>query len=107
MSPRRRKVTAAEMIVRGGLRNFRSALRYASRFGEACGGLGHPPSIEEYQDFHALSRAQAYRDWQAWKRCVPEYGVLEVVSASALEYRGLSEADREDYIARELAGGEV
>lgn len=101
--PRRKKVTVAEMIRRGGLINFRAALRYASRFGLACEALGHPPTIKEYQEFHGLSQAQAYRDWQSWRKCVPGYGVLEVVSDEALAKRGLSESDREDAIARELA----
>jgi hypothetical protein len=91
------------MIVRGGLRNFQGALRFAARHGEACGGLGHAPTIKEYQEFHGLSQAQAYRDWQAWKRCVPGLSVYEVVSDEALEEKGLSEADREDAIARWLA----
>jgi len=98
-------VTPTEMILQGGLRNFRSALRYASRFGEACGALGHPPTVKEYQEFHGLKPAQAYRDRQSWNKCVPGYSVLEVVSTEALEFRGLTELDREDFIARELAGG--
>lgn len=101
--PRRKKVTVGEMIVRGGLRNFRGALRYASRFGLACEALGHAPTIKEYQEFHGLAQAQAYKDWAAWKKCVPGYGVLEVVSDEALVARGLSEVDREDAIARWLA----
>lgn len=105
MSRRRKKVTANEMIVRGGFRNFRSALRFAARHGEACAGLGHVPTIKEYEEFHGLSRAQAYRDWQAWRKCVPGFSVLEVVSDEALQYRGLSEEDREDAIARWLAEG--
>lgn len=101
--PRRKKVTAGEMILRGGLIAFRGALRYASRFGLASEALGHPPTIKEYQEFHGLSQAQAYKDWQAWRKCVPGYGVLEVVSDEALAARGLTESDREDVIARELS----
>lgn len=82
-------------------------MRYASRFGLACEALGHAPTIKEYQEFHGLKHAQAYRDWRAWRKCVPGYGVLEVVSDEALKARGLSEIDREDAIARELAGGGV
>lgn len=99
----KKKVTAASMILNGGVRNFRFALRYASRFGTAAEALGHAPSIVEYREFHALSQAQAYRDWKAWKLCVPEFGVLEVVSDEALAARGLSEEDREDQIARWFA----
>lgn len=103
--PRRKKVTPTEMIASGGLRNFRAALRYASRFGQYLEAKGVPPDIVEYQEFHGVSQAQAYRDWRAWKKCVPGYSVLEVVSSDALRRRGLSEVDREDLIARELSGG--
>lgn len=104
MSPRRRKVSLGRMIVAGGWHSTRVALRYASRYGLACEALGHAPSIAEYQEFHGLSRAQAYKDWKAWKSCVGEdLSVLDVVSDKALGIRGLSEADREDAIARWLA----
>jgi len=103
VSPRKKRVTLGQMIVAGGFHDTRVALRYASRFGLACEILGHAPTIEEYQEVHGLSRAQAYKDWKAWKRCVGGYSVLEVVSTEALEARGLTEADREDAIARELA----
>jgi len=102
--PRRKKVTVGQMVVNGGWRSTRQALRYASRFGTACEILGHPPTIEEYQDVHGLSRAQAFRDQKAWRTCVPGYSVLEVVSDDALRQRGLSPEDREELIARELAG---
>jgi len=104
VSGRRKKITANRMILNGGYRNFRAALRYASRVGQFCGAHGYPPTVKQYQDFHGLSQAQAYRDAQAWKRCVPDYSVLEVVSTEALKYRGMSEEDREDVIARDLAG---
>jgi hypothetical protein len=103
MSGQRKKVTVGAMIQAGGLLSFRRALRFASRYGLACEALGHPPTIAEYQEFHGLARAQAYRDFQSWKKCVPGYSVLEVVSDEALKLRGLSESDREDAIARELA----
>lgn len=96
-------MTLGQMVARGGWRNARVALRYASRFGLATEALGHAPSVQEYQDFHGLSQAQAYRDLQAWKKCVPGFGVLEVVSDEALAARGLKEEDREDAIARWLA----
>lgn len=102
MSPRRKKVTLGQMIRAGGWLNTRTALRYASRLGEACEGLGHVPTPEEYADFHSLSRAQAFRDQRAWRKCVPGYSVFEVVSSEALSARGLSEADREGIIAAEL-----
>lgn len=105
MSGPRKKITANRMILNGGYRNFRAALRYASRVGQYCGVYGKSPSVKEYQEFHGLSQAQAYRDLQSWKRCVPEYSVLEVVSTKALADRGLSEDDREELIARQLADG--
>lgn len=102
---RRKKVTLGEMIRTGGWLNTRTALRYASRFGMACEGLGRVPTAEDYAEFHGLSRAQAFRDQKAWRLCVPGYSVLEVVSSDALSARGLSEADREEAIASELADG--
>lgn len=103
MSPRKKKPTLGAMIVAGGWHDTRVALRYASRYGLACEGLGHAPSIDEYASFHRLSRAQAYKDWKAWKRCVGDVSPLEVVSDEALAQRGMSESDREDAIARWLA----
>lgn len=100
---RRKKVTLAEMIRAGGWANTRIALRYASRFGMACESLGRVPSAEEYAEFHGLSRAQGFRDQKAWRKCVPGYSVLEVVSSEALSARGLSEEDREGVIAVELS----
>lgn len=96
-------MTLGQMVMRGGWRTARQALRYASRFGLAAEALGHPPTISEYREFHGLSQAQAYRDLQAWKRCVPGYTVLEVVSDEALAQRGLKEGDREEAIAEWLA----
>jgi len=103
MARRRPKVTLGEMIVRGGWRNTRIALRYASRLGAAAEILGHVPTPEEYAEVHGLSRAQAFRDQASWRKCVPGFTVLEVVSDDALRARGLSESDREDLIAKELA----
>jgi len=103
--PRRKRVTLGQMIVSGGWRETRQALRYVSRYGLACQALGHPPTIEEYRQFHGLSQAQAYRDQQSWRKCVPGFTVLEVVSSEALASRGLTEEEREDLIARELSGG--
>jgi hypothetical protein len=103
VSPRKKKPTLGGMILAGGWHDTRVALRYASRYGLACEGVGHAPSIEEYRSFHGLSRAQAYKDWKAWKRCVGEVSPLEVVSDEALAERGMSESDREDAIARWLA----
>ena len=103
MSPRTKKPTLAQMVVNGGWRNVRQALRYASRYGLACEVLGHAPTIAEYQRVHGLSVAQSYRDWKAWKACCGDVSVLEAVSDEALRSRGLSEADREDAIARWLS----
>ena len=103
MSPRRVKPRLGQMVVRGGWRSARLALRYASRYGLACEALGHPPTIKEYQGFHGVSQAQAYKEWKAWKVCVGEVSVLEAVSDEALSLRGLSEADREDALARWFA----
>lgn len=105
MSPRRRRVTVSEMLVRGGYRHFRAALRYAARVGQYVEVHRSAPDIKQYQAFHGLSQAQAYRDWRGWKRCVPDYSVLEVVSDAALRNRGLTDEDREDIIARDIAGG--
>lgn len=109
MSGQRKKVTASSMILRGGLMNFRRSLRFASRYGLAVDALhdelGRLPTLSEYQDFMGLSRAQAFREQQAWRKCVgPDLGVLDVLSAEALANKGVTEDEREDAIARWLSG---
>jgi hypothetical protein len=103
MSGQRKKLTANEMIRRGGLLNFRRALRHASRYGQACDMAGKLLTLDEYRDFVGLSRAQAFREQAAWRACCGSLAVFEVVSTDALSKRGFSEEQREDVIARELA----
>lgn len=105
MSPRRAKLTANEMIRNGGLLNFRRSLRHASRYGQACDLASRLLTIEEYGEFVGLSRSQAFREQAAWRACCGRLSVVEVVSSEALEIRGFTEEQREDVIARELAGG--
>lgn len=105
---RTRKITAYEMILNGGLVNFRRAVRHAARYGTACSALreelGRLPTLQEYWEFEGLSRAQAFREQQAWQRCVgKELSVLDVVSEDALAAKGFSEEQREDAIAAWLA----
>ena len=104
MSGQRKKVTASSMILRGGLMNFRRSLRFASRYGLAVDALhkelGRLPTLAEYQDFMGLSRAQAFREQQAWRACCGDVTVLEAVSGAALEQKGWTEDEREDAIAR-------
>jgi hypothetical protein len=103
--PRKKRPTLSGMVIAGGWRNARVALRYASRYGLAAEALGHAPSIKEYQSFNGLSQAQAYKDWKAWKACVGDVSVLDAVSDDALRLRGLSEEDREEAVARWFADG--
>jgi uncharacterized protein YjiS (DUF1127 family) len=103
--PRRKRITANEMIRNGGLMNFRRALRHAARYGTACREAGHLLTLDEYRDWMGLSRSQAFREQQAWRACCGELSVLEVVSTEALESKGFTEDEREETIARELAGG--
>lgn len=104
MSGQRKKLTANEMIRSGGLLNFRRSLRHASRYGQACELAGRLLTIEEYGEFVGLSRSQAFREQAAWRACCGRLSVFEVVSTEALAKRGFSEEQREDVIARELAG---
>jgi hypothetical protein len=100
---RTKRVTAGEMIVSGGLLNFTRAVRHASRYGLAAEALGHLPDLDEYREFIGISRAQAFREQQAWRRCVGDLGVLDVVSEEALASRGFTEQEREEAIAVWLA----
>lgn len=104
MSPRRAKMTAHRMILNGGFLNFRRAVRHAARYGAACSMEGRLLTLDEYWQTTGLSRSQAFREQQAWRACCPGYSVLEVVGEEALRGRGFTEAQREEVIARELAG---
>jgi hypothetical protein len=103
--PRRRKLTVGQMIEAGGWLNFRRAVRHASRYGRLCREAGRLLDTEEYAAASGLSRAQAYREKQAWRACCGDLTVLEVVSTEALEAKGFTDAEREDVIARSLAAG--
>lgn len=105
MSGQRKRMTANQMILAGGVLNFRRAVRYAARYGTACALEKRLLTLEEYQDVTGISRAQAFKDRAAWRACCGDYSVLEVVSAEALGKRGFTELEREEVIARELAGG--
>jgi hypothetical protein len=100
---RRKRLTANEMIRAGGFRNFRTALRHAARYGQACELEGKFLTLMEYQEFTGLGRAQVFREQAAWRACCGKVSVGEVVSSEALTRRGLTEADREAFIAEELA----
>jgi hypothetical protein len=104
--PRRKKMTANEMIRNGGMGNFRRAVRHAARYGKACRETGRLLDLQEYIEASGLSQAQAYREQAAWRSCCGELSVLEVVSSDALEAKGFTDAQREDVIARSLAGAE-
>jgi hypothetical protein len=101
---RRKKVTAHSMILSGGVLNFRRAVRHAARFGAACSEAGRLLTFAEYVDRGWVSRAQAYKDLAAWRACCGELSVLDVVSSDALDSRGFTEEEREEVIARQLAG---
>jgi uncharacterized protein YjiS (DUF1127 family) len=101
---RRKRITANEMIRNGGLLNFRRAVRHASRYGRACREAGQLLTLDEYRDWMGLSRSQAFREQAAWRACCGDFSVVEVVSTEALESKGFTEEQREELIARELAG---
>jgi hypothetical protein len=99
-------VTAGEMVARGGFANFVRAVRFAARYSEACDAVGHLCTLKEYQEARGMSRAMAFREQQAWRRCVgPDLEVLDVVSAAALDKKGWTEDERSDAIARFLTDG--
>jgi len=98
-------MTAHQMILNGGFLNFRRSIRHAARYGSAC-SMAKPPrllTLAEYWEATGLSRAQAFREQQAWRKCCGELSVLEVVSSEALRKKGFTEEQREDVIARELS----
>ncbi len=101
------KVTAATMILAGGFLNFRRSVRYAARYGHACGALGRPPNLEEYRLFHGMSLSQAYREQAAWRACVGDLLIYDLVNKDAWADKGFTEQQREDAVARWLAGRDV
>jgi len=103
--PRRKRLTANEMIRNGGYFNFRRAVKHASRYGSACSVAGRLLTLQEYITVTGLSQAQAYREQQSWRACCGSLSVLEVVSEDALADRGFTDGEREEVIAKELAGG--
>lgn len=99
---KRVRLTAGGMILRGGLLNFRRSVRHAARYSAAC-STTRPRrllTLEEYQEVTGLSRAQAFREQQAWRACCGDVTVLEAVSGAVLEDKGWTEDEREDAIAR-------
>jgi hypothetical protein len=103
--PRRKRMTAAQMLLSGGYLNFRRAVRHAARYGAACSVEGHLLTLDEYWALTGLSRSQAFREQAAWRACCGSLSVLEVVSESALAEKGFTEQEREEVIVRQLAGG--
>jgi hypothetical protein len=94
------------MIRNGGLLGFRRAIRHASRFSAECDRAGRLLTLAEYQEAVGLSRSQAFREQASWRLCVGgDFGVLDLVSEDALRKKGWTEEQREDAIARGLAGG--
>jgi hypothetical protein len=96
--------SASEMIRNGGLMNFRRALRHAARYSAQCSKAGRLLTLAEYQSKQGLSRAQAFREQQAWRSCVgADVSVLDLVNEKALMQKGWTEDQREDAIARWLS----
>lgn len=93
-APKRKTVTAGSMIRRGGMTNFVRAVRFAARYGEAVDALGSLCTLEQYREFRGMSQAQAYKEQVAWRRCVPDRSVVEVLSEVSLKEKGLTEDDR-------------
>lgn len=98
----RRGPSAAEMIVNGGFLNFNRAVRFAARYGAECRKAGDVLTITEYAKAVGLSREHCYREQQAWRRCVGNVNVMEVISEEALASKGLTEDQRDAAIARYL-----
>lgn len=99
------RLTAGGMILRGGYLNFRRAVRHAARYSAAC-DQARPRrllSVAEYQEATGMSRAQCFREQQAWRACCGEVTVLEAVSGAALAKKGWTEQEREEVIARWFA----
>jgi hypothetical protein len=98
--PVRKGNTAAEMIKQGGWYNFRSCLKFVSRYAKACDELGHLITVGEYRNWSGVSRAQAYKDLAAWRACMGDVSVLEVLPEGGKWLaRGWTEEQRRDAIA--------
>jgi hypothetical protein len=102
---KRRGPSATEMIVKGGFLNFNRAVRFAARYGAECRKAGDVLTITEYAKAVGMTRAHCYREQQAWRKCVGNFTVQEILSEEALAGKGLTEDQREAAIARELLQG--
>ena len=73
MVKRKRPVTWAEVAIsNGGVRATVRAFKFAMGWGLATAELGREPeSIEEYASVMDESRATAFRDQQAFRKCFP------------------------------------
>jgi len=102
----RRGPTAVEMIVNGGFLNFNRAVRFAARYGAECRKAGDVLTITEYAKKVGMTREHCYREQRAWRQCVGNLNVMEVINEEALAAKGLTEDQREAAIARQLMLGE-
>jgi hypothetical protein len=94
--------TRAEMIEAGGFLNFVRAVRFASRYGVECRKAGRILSMVDYAEARGMNKSQAFREQQAWRKCVGNVSVFEVLSEGVLSKHGYTEDQREAAIAREL-----
>jgi len=102
---KRRGPSAQQMIEAGGFWNFVRAIRFASRYGALCKQEGDLLTMREYAAKAGLSNTHAFREQQAWRACVGrELTVLDVLSEEVLAKHGYTETQRQEAIARELAG---
>lgn len=99
----RRGPSAAQMIEAGGMTNFARAIRFASRYSLACKKAGKGPlTMQEYIKWSGISRAHAYKEQVAWRACVGESNILEVLAHEAVVKAGWTEDQREAAIVRWL-----
>lgn len=98
--------TAAQMIESGGMTNFVRAIRFASRYSAACkkSKLARPLTLKEYMEEAGVSRAHAFKEQVAWRACVGESNILEVLATAAILKAGWTEDQREAAIVRFLDG---
>jgi hypothetical protein len=97
--------SVAEIIIRSGFLNLRRSVKYAAKYSKACDKAGRLLTLQEYWEATGLSRAQAYREQDAWRKCFGDDTLLEVVTKEAIRSKGWSLQEREAAILRWFDGG--
>lgn len=89
---RRKPKTLLEIAVaRGGLINGPRAISMIVGWLVAEEMLGHPPDLDEYADWWKMSRATAFREQAAFRKCFPQettpQRIADLIKAQQAEWK--------------------